>query len=98
MPHMWRHCNGRFKYTYFFQIGGIEITAARNKYGRQYESFETELELHDSSLIGTGKHAPSDELVNSLALGDLNENLDRWSVSYVQSLMPDVVYLLWNWP
>ena len=77
----------------FFQIGGIEITAARNKYGRQYESFETELELHDSSLIGTGKHAPSDELVNSLGRGRFEWNFrqvicklcpinDAWCFSY----------------
>jgi len=35
-------------------IGGMDITATRNRYGRQYDSFETSVLLQDSSLQSKG--------------------------------------------
>ena len=40
--------------AYDFQFGGVDITTVRNYFGRQRQSFEQELEIHDQDLQNVG--------------------------------------------
>ena len=41
---------------FHFQFGGIDVTTCRNYFGRQRQSFESNLELEDEELTKVGYH------------------------------------------